>query len=105
VFGESGEADAHQAQGPGAVPERAVEERARELTDPGGIVGTGRKRRRARADREIRIVRATCSLVRRCSASRSDIRRSSSWSRSGSAMSFSKVSSTEIEMRSVAVSS
>ena len=40
MLGEAGEADAHEAQRPGAVVERTIEERARELA---------REIRRARA--------------------------------------------------------
>jgi len=55
VRGEAGDADADEAQRARPVAQGAVEERARELADAGAVVGAGRERRRAGADREVRV--------------------------------------------------
>ena len=55
VLLEPGDADADEPQRAGPVAQRAVEERARELADPRGVVGADGQRGRAGADREVGI--------------------------------------------------
>ena len=98
--------------GAGPIAQRAVEERAGELADSRGVVGADRQRGRTGPDREVRIANLRRDGARDLAAAAKmlcqlhrDMRRSSSWSRSGSEMSRANVSSSEIEMRSVETSS
>ena len=112
MLGEARDADADEPQRPRPVAQRAVEERARELADP-------RARRRCRpaarssaCGSRSRDSGASSSPCARSGRARAGARRaarpsgvSSSCSRSGSPTSRGKVSSFEIEMRSVETSS
>src|SRR5579862_4227227 len=55
VAGKAADADPDEPQRAGPVAERAVEERAGELTDPGAVRGADRQRRRTGPDGEVRI--------------------------------------------------
>ena len=104
---EAGHAHPHQAERAWPVAERPIEERTGELADPLARrrFPPGSEVERVRIEKSgyrtfVVTVRATWLRPRRYSASLADIRRSSSWSRSGSPISRSNVSSCEIEIRS-----
>ena len=111
VVGEAGDPDTDEPQRAGPVAQATIEQGAGEVTDPRRVVDPDVEARRAAADREVAVakLRGHCpgvqALAKEVAPSRSAIRRSSACSSPRSCRSRSKVSSTEIEIRSADPSS